>query len=389
MSKYKNKRLHVSTFDFVFAIIFLGLLIVSAFFSKEYQETKDKFNIEKTKVDFIIEAPSKEQISEIEARNDVDSVVPYVYKSIDVKGNKKTINSGLYIIDDKNDLAFTVFSDNLKIKLSSAQSPNPLYVSTDLAKSAGLSMNDSVKIYVLGTSIEFTINGIYKSDYRNVGGTAITIMQDDVQTLCGDDYRYTGAYISSNDVNSTKSYIEKYVGMGDLRSADEFDSEDAYQQYLENRRDKTSSKSTFYRSEFINELNRRYSVKLNRDFIISLALIAGAIIFLLINLCGKMNSYTKKDVEKDIRNNFTLEQEKQMYGRYSFCGFLLYTIAVSAYFAISYCFLGNELFSISNISVIASTVLFAIIARSISISKLSKQFSIVAEKIKREKENEG
>ena len=134
MSKYKNKRLRISAFDFVFAVIFLGLLIGSAFFWAERQETKGKFNIEQTKVDFIIEAPSSDQITEINSRSDVDKVVPYIYRSADIKGNKKTVNSSLYIIENANDLGYTVFSDSLKLKGTTSTANNPLYISSDLAK---------------------------------------------------------------------------------------------------------------------------------------------------------------------------------------------------------------------------------------------------------------
>lgn len=386
MGKYKNKRLHVSAFDFVFAFIFLGLLIVSAFFWAERQETKGKFNIEQTKVDFIIEAPSQDQVAEIETRDDVDKVVPYVYKSADIKGSKKSVNSSLYIIENADDLGYTVFSDSLKLQAITSAANNPLYVSADLAKSAGLSLNDTIALTVSGTSVEFTISGIYKSDYRNVGGTAIAIMQNDVKAICGDNYRYNGAYICSNDAASTQSYLEKYIGMGDLRSADEFDSDDAYKIYLENRNSKSSSESTFYCSSYVKELERRYNSKLNRDLIISVAFIVGAALFLLIDLCGKPNRYTKNDVEKDIRNNFTLEQEKQMYGRYNTSGFFLYIIAVCAFIAVSYFVLGNELISINSIVALGSTVLFSIIARVSTSGKLDKQFSIVSEKMKKESE---
>ena len=386
MSKYKNKRLRISTFDFVFAVIFLGLLIGSAFFWAERQETKGKFNIEQTKVDFIIEAPSSDQITEINSRSDVDKVVPYIYRSADIKGNKKTVNSSLYIIESANDLGYTVFSDSLKLKETTSTVNNPLYMSSDLAKGTGLSLNDTVNITLSGTSIEFTISGIYKSDYRNVGGTAIAIMQNGVKSLCGEEYKYNGAYVCSNDVNSTQSYIEKYVGAGDIRSADEFDSEDAYQQYLENRKNKNSTESTIYVSSFIKELERRYNSKLNRDFILSIAFIVGGAVFLLINLCGKPNRYTKNDVEKDIRNNFTLEQEKQMYGRYNISGFFIYIAAVCAFVAVSYFVLENDLVSIHNISALVSTVVLSIVARVSTSGNLDKQFSIVSDKIKKESE---
>lgn len=386
MSKYKNKRLHVSAFDFVFSVIFFGLLIGSAFFWAERQETKGKFNIEQTKVDFIIEAPSPEQVTEIDARSDVDRVVPYVYRSADIKGNKKTVNSSLYIIESSDDLDYTVFSNSLKIKEITSTANNPLYISSDLAKSAGLSLNDTFNITLSESTIEFAISGIYKSDYRNVGGTAIAIMKNDVKALCGEKYNYNGAYVCSNDVNSTQSYIEKYVGMGDVRSADEFDNDDAYQQYLENRKNKNSTESTIYISSFIKELEKRYNSKLYRDLIISVAFVIGAVFFLIIDLCGKPNRYSKNDVEKDIRNNFTLEQEKQMYRRYNSSGFFLYIVAVCVSIAVSYFVLGNDLISMNNITALVSTVIFSIIARVSTSSKLNKQFSIVSEKIKKESE---
>lgn len=386
MSKYKNKRLHISAFDFVFAVIFFILLMGSAFFWAECQEIKGKFNIEQTKVDFIIEAPSQEQVVEIETRNDVDRVVPYVYKSTDIKGNKKSINSSLYIIENIDDLNYTVFSDSLKIKDTTSTANDTLYISSDLAKSAGLSINDTVNITLSENTIEFVISGIYKSDFRNVGGTAIAIMQNDVKALCGEGYRYSGAYVCSNDVNSTRSYIEKYVGMGDIRSADEFDSDDAYKQYLENRNNKSSTESTIYVSNFIKELEKRYDPKLERDFIISIIFIVGAVLFLLIDLCGKANKYTKNDVEKDIRNNFTLKQEKQMYVRYNFSGFFLYIITVCAFIAISYFVLGNDLVSINNILALVSTVLLSLIANASANSRLDKQFSKISEKIRKESE---
>lgn len=384
MSKYKNKRLHVSAFDFVFVVIFLVLLMVSAFFWAERQETKEKFNISQTKVDFIIEAPSLDQVNEIKARSDVDKIVPYVYRSVDIKGDKKTVNSNMYIIENTDELGYTVFSDSLKLEESNIAADNPLYVSSDLAKNAGLSINDTANITLSGNAVEFTITGIYKSDYRNVGGTAVAIMKNDVKKICGDKYKYNGAYVCSNDVNLTQSYIEKYVGTGDIRSADEFDNDDAYKRYLENRKNKKSTESTFYVSAFIKELERRYNSKLNRDFFISIAFIVGAALILLIDLCGKPDHYTKKDVEKDIRNNFTQEQEKQMYGQYNFWGFFLYVVAVCIFVMVSYLVLGNDVVSANNISAFVLTIVLSIIARGSTRGKLVKKFSIVSEKIKKE-----
>lgn len=389
MSKYKNKRLHISIGDVIFAIVFLGLLIVSAYFCSEYQETKGKFNIEQTSVDFIVEAPSKEQVAELESRSDIDKVVPYAYRSVDVKGKKKSVNTGLYVIQNASDLNYTVFSDKLSIERSDSSPTNPIYISSDIAKNAGVSLNDTLNLTIGNTPIEFIVIGIYKSDYRNAGGTAIIILQNDVMALLGEDYNFNGAYISSNDISATKTYLDTYIGMGDLRSADEFDSDNAYQQYLENRKNKNSSESVFNSAIYITELGKRYNSKLMREFVISIGLIVGAAIILLIDLLSKTRRYTKSDVEKDIRNNFTLKQEKQMFGNYNTLGTMLYILAVIAYIVVSYFIFNIAFISVNNIIALAVTIISAMIARTSSISKLNKQFSIVSEKIKKEKESEG
>ena len=100
MSEFKNKRLHLSIIDGVFIVVFICLSIISAYFWSEYTETKDLYNIEKTNVDFIITAPSKEQVSEIEDQSHIDKVVPYVYKTITIDSNNKAISANLYIIEN-------------------------------------------------------------------------------------------------------------------------------------------------------------------------------------------------------------------------------------------------------------------------------------------------
>ena len=76
MAKIRNKRLHLSAAEFITALLLLGTLVVGAYFLSQYLDIKKNYNIKDTSVDFIISAPSKDQVSEISALPHVDSVVP-------------------------------------------------------------------------------------------------------------------------------------------------------------------------------------------------------------------------------------------------------------------------------------------------------------------------
>ena len=65
MKKYENINFRVSAPEIIGIIVFACLLAATVFFYKSYSDVKDLFNIEKTEVDFIIQAPSAEQVTEI------------------------------------------------------------------------------------------------------------------------------------------------------------------------------------------------------------------------------------------------------------------------------------------------------------------------------------
>ncbi len=91
MANIKNKRLHISATEFVTAFVFIGVLIIGAFFYSQYIDVKKYYNIKDTSVDFIIPAPSKEQINEINGLTHVNTVVPYVFRTIESSSKGKTI----------------------------------------------------------------------------------------------------------------------------------------------------------------------------------------------------------------------------------------------------------------------------------------------------------
>ena len=374
MSEFKNKRLHLSIIDGVFIVVFICLSIISAYFWSEYTETKDLYNIEKTNVDFIITAPSKEQVSEIEDQSHIDKVVPYVYKTITIDSKNKAISANLYIIENTDDLEYTVFSDELLISEGNKNDGNIAYISDELAKKTKLGVNDSFTCKFKGKTIELTVSGIYKDDHRSIDGTIITFMQGDIKTACGENYNYNGAYICCNDTDATRTYLKSYEPQGDLRSRNEFDSEELYQSYLNEHKQTDYSKSMFDKQGFVKELKNRNDSKLFRQLIISFVFLAAALLVLSINITVKPRYYIKHNVNKDLKNNFTDKQEKKMFGAFFRITFAAYVFAMIIIAIIGKIVFKNDIYGLLVIIELAAIVLLFVIIGINTIRRLKKLF---------------
>lgn len=322
MANIRNKRLHISAAEFITAIVAMSILIVGSYFFSQYLDVKKNYNIKETTIDFIISAPSKEQVDEISQLSHVDSVVPYIYRSLEINRNNKTIETNLYIIESENSLSATIFSDELLIKKASNKSANQLYISQDFASASKLNLNDDIELVIDGTSIRFVIAGIYESDYRNVGGTLIAVLNNDIVSALGGTYRYNGAYISSNDVNKTRDYLDDYQPLGDLRSREEFSSDEAYKLYLDERKSDDGRK-LFDSAEFLNNVSKRNDASLIRNLLLAIGCILIALVVIYAAAQARLSGYIKKHADNDMRNSFTLKQERSMFKLFCFKDMLI------------------------------------------------------------------
>lgn len=374
MSNCRNKRFHITIFDIIIICFFLALTLIASYFVSVRNETVGIFNIEKTNVDYIITAPSKEQVAEIQSLDSVDIITPYLYRTIEFKGEQKTIKSNLFIIEDVADVEYTVFSDDLIIDRSLTQYDNPLFISVELANNAGLSIDSDVTLTLHEEKIRFNIQGIYKSDYRHIGGTAIAILVNNVATTIGDNYRYNGAYICSNDISATNDYLKSYIPLGDLRGRDDFDTVEQYQIYLEDRENTDHTQKTFYREAFLSELHNRNDAKLARELMLVITIFAGAVFMVVIWLMCKTLIDIKNNTAKDIYNSFSVKQEKQMYNRYFAFSMIIYIAVFCLSVVIALFVFGNSLLTAYNIVGLIATFIAVLIVWLIATTKLNNDF---------------
>lgn len=374
MANIRNKRLHISVAEFITALLFLGILVVGAYFLSQYFDVKKNYNIKETSVDFIISAPSKDQVSEISALPYVDSIVPYAFRSIEVSGNNKIIETNLYIIENGNDLSSTVFSEKLVVKKTNSNPENALYISQDFAKSSKLNLNDTVDLSIEGNSVKFQIAGIYKSDYRNVGGTLIAVLSDDVNSALGGTYRYNGAYVCSNDVNKTRDYLEDYQPLGDLRSREEFSSDEAYQIYLDERKN-DDGRSVFDCEMHLNNVGKRNDARLIRYLLLAVVCVVAALLVVCIATFIRLIGYINKHADNDRRNSFELEQERAMFKSFCVSDMIIMTVTYLIALVVSWIVFKVDILSYVSLIGILVLVLLFVVVYSISKSKLDTVFA--------------
>lgn len=378
MAKKVNKNYSFGKFDLVALIIIVVTFILSGLFYSSFLNTKKLYNIEKTNIDFTIQAPSKKQVDQISELSHIDMISPYIYFSTNVEINKIKVKTNLYIVESKNDLKYTQFSEELLIRKSDNSYDNPIYVSNEFVESSKIDLDEEIKINIYNTVVTFTVQAIYESDYRQTGGVVLTYLFDELKMLVEDQFGganyYTGAFIDSNDIVSTTAYLQSYKPLGDLRSREEFDSEELYQLYLDERNKTDYTLTTFYKDKYMKEVSKRNDSKLNRNLILTYSSgVIGCIVFGIM-LYTKFYRYYKTEIKKDINNNYSLSQEKTMFGKYYIVLVILslvFSVCLSFINSVLYSF---ELISLLNILLSIGIVVTCLIIWAIAVKKINKRF---------------
>lgn len=325
----KGSKIHVAKIKIPWGIIpiILVLSVAIGYFFSTYCNDKAAFNMENTDVDFIIQAPSADQVREIAGLPHIDAVTPYYYKAINVIQDSKTVMSNLFVIESEDKLSNTVFSEKLKISCLHSTTKNPVYISDDIANTLNVDVGDIIVVALNNSQIEYSIKGIFRSDGRNVGGTLIAIFEEDTKNTIGEGAKYNGAYICSNDNAASKAFLESYKPEGDLRSRDEFDSDEQYQLYLENRSKNTYSSSTFETAAFIKEQHNRKDSKVSRDLLLTILFAIIALTLICAFSAVPANRYVNKVLQSSKKNGATYKHVSSSIG--SFFGLMIVAVGLS------------------------------------------------------------
>lgn len=383
--QFKNRQFHVEARDSIIVLLCILFALTFSFFANTYRTTDDKFNIEDTYVDFIIQTPGVEQIAELQALDHIDAVTPYYFASCEADIGGKIVKAELYMVEDSTAFSNTLFSKQL-LKSGSVPSFNDVVaIDTTIASKHGVSVGDLVTIKSGNGSVKCEIGAIYEADGRHDSGMMMALYAGELCTMLNSkvDLKYSGAYIKSSNITSTETFLKSFVPTGDLRSRDEFNSDELYNEYLELRKDTDYTQTMFYRGRYVQELNNRYDGKLLQSIIGMAAALVVTIIAVVIFLSKRVVGYVKTDLIKDIRNNFKEEQEMEMFSAY------LTKITIAAVLAVACCSVGVGLIFFKHVGFVSvgvpvvAVIIGGVCASSVALRKAKRDFFIMAEQEKK------
>lgn len=270
---------------FLFSLIALisnvvssALLCSGAYcFRDSYNETSV---FEYSNADFIIPSPSKDQIIELKNNELINEIVPYYFTKTNITYNGKSFLTNVLFFDDLENLDLTPFSKKRCIENHSVNSDSILVDYTFLTN-AQCKVEGNTSLTFNGETISFKVAGIYEENSLFDGGAVAIQYSASVRNAImknrTKDLPYSGAYISSSNNEQCKNYLyQNYKPLGLLKDRDEFNSDEAYEIYI------NGFNSTNYSNEIvtIQEFARdHYLIAKGSKIKGFLALISGYLLF--------------------------------------------------------------------------------------------------------------
>lgn len=374
----KNTNFKVELLDLVLILFLVMMIIFSGLTYSNYLNSKSYFDIEKTSVDYIIQAPTTEQVLEISHYSDVTTITPYLFFSEDANVNNKSIRLNLYVLEQIESLNKTIFSDELLVSKAKINYENPVFISDDFARVHNLKIGDKISTEILNTNIEFQVQKIFLSDKRTAFGTVIAIKQGQLETAItsnyGSSYKYGGAYIESNDLNKTNKWLKDYQPKGLLKERSEFTSDELYALYLNSFNSTDYTLTTFNRENYVENLHNIVDQEIRRSIIITFTVQVISVLLMIVFINYRTRNYMKTEVVKDKKNNFTFLQEKAMFNKYLINILLISLLSFVLLIVVNILLFELTVFSLNHIVGLVFIVLAIFISKLLQEKKLKTYY---------------
>lgn len=250
------------------------------------ESISEKYDFESTytntDIDFIIPSPNDQQIDEIEQNTGrgISIIAPYYTTEASVSVNGSKANEGDVIIfahADKMDA--TPYCTNRILTGETARAGEAV-VDLFYAEHNNITIGDSVAFSVLGTSYEFTVVAISETNQSyDSGSIAVVLSAEQNQSILSQGANYSGAFVVATDLEVAETYLmNDYKPLGRMKDREEFDSDEAYNQHVENFNTADWSKEiTVYADNFsalsVNYMNTENSAKTNVYIVCIIAVI--------------------------------------------------------------------------------------------------------------------
>lgn len=223
----------------VVSSILISLLVSIVFIPgiiSDYAGANNELSIyEKTQIDFDVPSPGFAQVGELNEMGHIESVIPYYFTTKGTNHNNKAIvNIGMLMFDNFELLNKSMYNDLRAIDVSAKEVENPLFIDYGFAKKFGIKIGDELKFEFSGVSVPFEVFGIYENNTYYQGNVVAGLWNGEQKRVTEENLnmqlKYSGAYIISNHIETTNTYLRnEYKPYGLLRNPEDFATEEAYQ----------------------------------------------------------------------------------------------------------------------------------------------------------------
>lgn len=199
-----------------------------------------------TTIDYIVPGPSNSQIDELESTegNGIKAVTPYYETATAIEINGRSVNGTSIIFPFAEKMQYTPYGSARITNGATDLKGGDAIVDQAYLDKVGCGIGDNVSINIGDREYTFKITSVAETNTYYNNGTIALILTDDVARQFDEaGIKYSAAYISADDVAACEAYLySKYKPLSRLKDPSEFDSEDVYNQHLQNFNDADWSK---------------------------------------------------------------------------------------------------------------------------------------------------
>ena len=318
MKKKSIKSYKIDRNEIIYLSLFLVFFVLNLFIVNSNLNINKKFNLNKTNIDYIIPTPSQNQVDQLLDSQYIKNVIPYYYISFSIN-NVNSLADG-YILNSFNDIYNTYVSEDLILSKNNL-SNNSIVIDDVFSKKNSIDLGDTLKISYGNITLDLKVDIIFSSDNRHSFGMIFIqkneMIIEELKNQNSNRIYYSGAFIQSDNLEETKSVIEKYVPLGNLKSRESFSSNELYDIYLEQLNSADYSLQIFDKANYINQMSLETQNQMTFNFVITVILFLIATISLTFIIVRKSLIFMKKSYNVDIKDGYKKEDQLKMITTYS------------------------------------------------------------------------
>ena len=201
----------------VTAILMAAILITAGIFviNKKAGVESKQSSFKLTTFDYVINSPTKEQVTEFSSNPAVEKIFPCYLFEISANGG---FRFPLLMCDSLDGYEVSLFNEDTCI--SGKADASGIMLDKTAAEKMQLKVGDSVSFAMGGRTVSLKVSGIYMaSTYNGLNkGLGLAVFTEEMKSYFKNEITYKKAFIDAKDVSACGEMLKGYIPYGDLIS---------------------------------------------------------------------------------------------------------------------------------------------------------------------------